>query len=35
MWIQSTVIENINALLINTFLGQVGIIANDMVYLKN
>ena len=35
MWIKSIVIEYINALLINTFLGLVSIIANDMVFLKN
>ena len=34
MWIQSTVIDNINALLINTVLSQVSIIATGMVFLK-
>ena len=29
------IIDKINALLINTVLGQVSIIANDMVFLKN
>ena len=31
MWIESTVFEQINDFLENTVLGQVGVIANDML----
>ena len=31
----STVFEKINVFLIDTLLGQVSVIANDMVFLKN
>ena len=35
MWILSIVFEKVNVFLINIVLGQVSIIANDMVFLKN
>ena len=35
MGIFSTVSEKINVFLINTVLGQISVIANDMVFLKN
>ena len=35
MWILSTVFEKINVFLVNTVLGQVGVIANDMFFQKN
>ena len=35
MWILSTVFEKINDFLVNTALGQVSVIANDMFFQKN
>ena len=35
MWILSTVFEKINDFLVNTVLGQVSVIANDMFFQKN
>ena len=35
MWISSTVSEKINVFLENTVLGQVSVIANDMLFQKN
>ena len=32
MWISTTVFEKINDLLVNTVLGQVSVIANDMFF---
>ena len=34
MWILSTVFEKINVFLVNTVLGQVSVIANDMLFQK-
>ena len=35
MWIELTVFEQINDFLENTVLGQVSVIANDMLFQKN
>ena len=35
MWVQSNVFEKINVFLVNTVLGPVSVIANNMFFLKN
>ena len=35
MWIKSTVFEKINVFLVNTVLGQVSVIPNDMFFEQN
>ena len=35
LWVKSTVFDKINVFLVNTVLGQVSVIANNMLFLKN